>query len=365
MTEPLAEFRPDWVSPPGDTIADLLEEHGWSQVQFAERIGYTPKHVNQLIRGKASITEDTAVRLERVLGSTAQFWLAREAQYRGSLARAAQRAELKSCVSWLNEIPIKHMIKYKWIRDCDDKVDLVAECLRFFGVASLEAWRATYERPLVESYAAFRSSEKFEKKPGPVAAWLRYGEREAAGIQCKPFDRTAFVNELHNLRALTTQPDPEVFVGRLREVCSAVGVAVVFAPAPPGCPVAGATKWLTPEKALLMLSLRYKTNDSLWFAFFHEAAHLLLHGKKLLFLENLGGLDAEAEAEANKFAADILIPPSAAQMLRYLSHTYAAVSDFADSIGVAPGIVVGRMQHEGLLPRSYLNHLKVRYTWSV
>ena len=95
MTDHIAEFRPDWVSPPGDTVADLLDEQGWSQAEFAERVGYTPKHVNQLIRGKAGITEDTAVRLERVLGSSAQFWLSREAQYREALARAKELLENK------------------------------------------------------------------------------------------------------------------------------------------------------------------------------------------------------------------------------------------------------------------------------
>lgn len=87
MTEKELLFEPDWLSPPGDTIADALEERGWSRVEFAQRIGYTPKHVNQLLRGKAPISEDTALRLERVLGSTARFWLQREAEYQEAFAR--------------------------------------------------------------------------------------------------------------------------------------------------------------------------------------------------------------------------------------------------------------------------------------
>ena len=87
MTEQVACFQPDWVSPPGETIADLLEEIGWSQVEFAQRCGYTTKHVSHLINGKASLTEDTALKLERVLGSNARFWMTREAQYRELAAR--------------------------------------------------------------------------------------------------------------------------------------------------------------------------------------------------------------------------------------------------------------------------------------
>ncbi|MFZ2422357.1 MAG: HigA family addiction module antitoxin [Anaerolineae bacterium] len=95
MTEKELLFEPDWLSPPGDTIADVLEERGWSRVEFAQRIGYTPKHVNQLLRGKAPISEDTALRLERVLGSTARFWLQRETEYREALARRAEAVTLR------------------------------------------------------------------------------------------------------------------------------------------------------------------------------------------------------------------------------------------------------------------------------
>jgi len=87
MIEQTTTISPDWVSAPGDTILDLLEERGWKQTEFAERIGFTPKHVNQLINGKSAITEDAAIGLERVLGSSACFWMNRESQYREALAR--------------------------------------------------------------------------------------------------------------------------------------------------------------------------------------------------------------------------------------------------------------------------------------
>jgi addiction module HigA family antidote len=363
MTDQVAEFRPNWISPPGDTVADLLDEQGWSQAEFAERVGYTTKHVNQLIRGKAAITEDTAVRLERVLGGSAQFWLSREAQYREALARVDEKDVLESWAEWLSELPVNQMIEFGWINDGSDKAELVAACLKFFGVASLDAWHSTYTTPIAECYAAFRASSKYEKKLGSVVAWLRQGERRAGELTCNAFNRSRFLAQLDELRALTNHTNPELFVQELVNVCASVGVAVVFEPAPKGCPAAGATKWLTPEKALLMLSLRYKTNDHLWFAFFHEAAHIVHHGKKLLFLEGTGGLSDEAEREANEFAANVLIPPEHAKALPYLRHTHADVEEFARAVGVAPGIVVGRMQHDELLPPSYLNDLKVRYTW--
>jgi len=361
MIEDAIQFEPNWVSSPGDTIMDVLEERGWSQSEFAERTGYTAKHVNLLIRGKASISEDAAFRLEKVLGGTAKFWLSREAGYREALARKEERANLEAQVKWLRELPLAHMRKYSWIAKKRDKASLVSECLAFFGIASVDLWRERYADSL--SLAAFKSSASYEKKVGAVAAWLRQGERTATELHCGAFDKAKFRNELASLRSLTNESDPEVFVPRLTDACASVGVAVVFAPAPTGCPVTGATKWLTKDKALLMLSLRYKSNDNLWFAFFHEAGHLLLHGKKMMFLETIGGMQGEDEEQADAFARDFLIAPDDAEFLRHLPHTHATVEDFSESIGVAPGIVVGRMQHDGILPRNYLNKLKVRYQW--
>lgn len=359
MTEQTAIFQPDWVSPPGETIADLLEEKGWTQAEFAQRCGYTTKHASLLINGKAAITEDTALKLERVLGSSARFWLVREAQYRETIARQEELESLEADAGWLKQLPLADMIRFGWIRKYTNKGQQVAECLQFFGVSSVDAWRRRYAEPL----AAFKASEKFKKNDAAVSAWLRQGERVASQMACRPFDKVAFKQVLIDLRALTTETDPEKFVPELKDACARAGVAVVFEPAPKGCPVSGATRWLSPDRALLMLSLRYKTNDHLWFAFFHEAGHILLHGKKMLFLENMG-LDDEHERQADQFASDLLIPPQYARRLALLDKRYADIEAFAEEIGVAPAIVVGRMQRERYLPWTHLNKCKVHYNWS-
>ena len=362
MTENLDRFEPKWpLPPPGDTILDILEEKNWTQADFAGRTGYTTKHVSQLVRGKAAITEDTALRLERVLGGSAEFWLSREARYREAIARAKEKKRLESETEWLKELPLGEMIKFEWIKKYSEKVEQVSECLKYFGVVSVSAWRSKYSLPL--QLAAFRSSERFKKKHGAVAAWLRRGEKIAEQCHCEKYDRRGFIAKLLSFRELTNETDPDVFVAQLVDACAQVGVIVVFEPAPRGCPVIGATRWLTPDKALIMLSLRHKTNDHLWFGFFHEAAHILFHGKRMMFLEINGGMENKHETQANEFAANFLIPEEKAKTLSNLPLASSAVEAFAQDVGVAPGIVVGRMQHEGYLPMSHLNGLKVRYRW--
>ena len=357
-------FNPEWVSVPGETIEDLLEERGWSKKDFATRMGLTPKHVGDLTMGRVQITADVAERLSRTLGSTPTFWLTRDAQYQAALqAREALKAA-EADVDWLKELPTPWMKKQGWIEKVKGKAELVQECLRFFGVHSVEAWRLSYQKPLV----AFRASDKFEKKVGAVAAWLRQGELEATAMPCQSYDAKAFRQVLDDLRQLTCETDPGEFVPKLQERCAACGVAVVFVPAPKGCPASGATKWLCRDKAMMVLSLRHKSNDHLWFSFFHEAGHILDHSKKMLFIEGMKGLDEALEEEANRFASDLLIPPAAAKELHLLSKkrylSKEDVAEFAEAIGVAPGIVVGRMQKEEWLSYRYMNDLKARYDWA-
>ncbi len=362
FSQSLEDLRPDWVSPPGDSIADLLEERGWNQTSFAERMEYTEKHISLLINGKAALTEETAFRLEKVTGIKAGFWLTREAQHREAVGRIEEEKVLARESDWLKELPLRHMLDHRWIDRHSDPGAQVAECLRFFGVASPNAWRTSYMEPV----AAFRASKRFAIDPAATSTWLRQGEREAAGIDTQPFDRAAFKASLTSMRSLASEADPDVFVPKLTQACAAVGVAVVLAGAPKGCPVSGATKWLSPTKALLMLSLRHRTNDHLWFSFFHEAGHLLLHGKRMLFIDGEGALDDEQEEEANRFARDVLIPSSHSGALRTLPKTEHEVVRFAHTVGIAPGIVVGRMQKEGFLEwKTRLNHLKEKYRFKV
>src|SRR5439155_23980248 len=125
-----------------------------------------------------------------------------------------------------------------------------------------------------------------------------------------PFDEAVFTGALQELRSFTSK-EPAQFVPALREQCAAGGVAVVFVPPLPGVRAYGATRWLHSTKALVQLSLRGKTDDHLWFTFFHEAGHVLKHGKRAVFVED-GDAKAAArdprEAEADAFACDLLIP---------------------------------------------------------
>ncbi len=353
------EYLPEVVSPPGETLLEMLEERGMSQVELAERTGRPKKTINEIIKGKATITPATALQLERVLGAPASFWNKREQHYRESLARQAERDSLEGQVSWLKQFPIKEMVEFGWLREYPDPVEMLEQVLNFFGIATPTQWQKIWE-----TGTAFRQSAVFESDPFAVSAWLRKGEIEAQQLDCAPYNSDQFLSALQRVRELTTQP-PEVFHPEVMRVCADVGVAVAFVPELPKVRVSGATRWLTPHKALIQVSLRYKTDDQLWFTFFHEAGHILKHGKRDVFIENDGEHD-EREEEANQFAADFLIPPAEYRFFTPRAGHYSKVEigDFATRLGIAPGIVVGRLQHDGKLPVQNCNDLKQHFEWA-
>ncbi len=337
MTETFQnEYRPASVSPPGHTISDLIEERGIRQVELAARMGVTPKFVNELISGKASISPATAIALERTLNLPAEFWLTRDARYQEFMARSDSETELDRQSVWLDELPMAYLRKLGFITPQKTKAASVAECLWFFGVASVEAWREQYVRRTLGS-AAYRASTKHRTDQGAVASWLRAGELQASKVECGSFARDHFLDCLSQARSLSRESDPAIFVPSLEQLFASCGVVVRLIPAPAGCPVSGAVRWLTPDKALIQLSLRYRTNDTLWFTLFHECGHLALHGKKMLFLEN-EGMDGEEEDQANRFAADLLIRKDQWARVLGVVHTEAEHWHIADQLASHLGL---------------------------
>ncbi|HCM39027.1 MAG: hypothetical protein A2Z97_11925 [Bdellovibrionales bacterium GWB1_52_6] len=358
------EYLPDSVSSPGETLVELLEEKGMTQVEFAKRTGRPIKTINEIVKGKAALTSESAIQFERVLGVPAEFWNQMEANYRAFLARTNELDRLSDHGDWLKQFPITEMISRKCIKDLrSDKAALKIELLNFFGVASPEQWSKGWGQRQI----AFRKSNKLEAKVGPTSAWIRQGEIEAEKIECAEFDEHKLKAALPELRSLTVDSHPETFVPRLKEICASAGVAVVFMPAYKGVPVCGATRWLTPKKAMVLLSLRYKTDDQLWFTFFHELGHILKHGKKDLFVdfERKNTPRTQEEDEADSFSAESLIPQHLLnEQLKQVTHlSHEAVLGLAQTLSISAGILVGRLQFMKKLPHSHLNDLKQRFAW--
>ena len=354
------KIKKELLSPPGDTIQETIDAIGMNQYELAERLGKNIKNVNQIIKGKESITTATAIALEKVLGIPADFWIERDRRYQKELAEIEFDEFLESNIGWTDKFPVTNMIKLNWIPESRNPIEISKSMLNYFGVASPEQWRTLYISKAAN--VAFKISLAHTSEPEAISVWLRKGEIEARKLQLKEFNKDLFKKRLEDIKELSFQ-HPAGFKDQLQKLCSESGVAVIYTPNIPKATISGATRWIfNTTIPLIQLSGRYKTNDHFWFTFFHEAAHILLHGKKNVFMEEVVGhkIDKEKEAEADRFSSKFLIPDIQYQQLIQLKpYTESSINDFANKYHIHPAIVVGRLQHDDIIPHSRFNDMKI------
>jgi len=381
-------FQPDYAIAPGESLRELIETLGMSHKEMATRLEMTEQSLVRILKGTQPITYDTSERLEMVTGTPASFWNNLEALYREQLAKVARHERLAADIDWLNNIPLPVLRERGFLSKSRDKTEQLKEVLHFFGVSSVAAWRDIWETPAV----AARRSACFESRTGHAAVWIRMGELQAAQIACAPYEKTRFREALARIRRLTRR-SPGVFVEEMKRLCAEAGVALALVPEIPKVPWNGATKWLTPTKAMILLNmqsetfmparvhspqlgvsqaplpaaglvsesneiilpygdspwlaagsfnLRGKKEDIFWFSFFHEAGHVLNDGKKGLYI-NDGTRADDREKQADAFAAEILIPAAHNNRIKAMRSRNELLA-VAEELDISPGIVAGRFQ---------------------
>jgi HTH-type transcriptional regulator / antitoxin HigA len=359
-------FTPDAVHP-GEIVSEYVEFHGWTQRDLARRTGLTPKTISEICNGKAPLTPTTALALEKVLRRPAHFWLNLQRQYDEAEARNRELRKSALWTDWARKFPLKDMKRLRFSLPAGrSDVDAL---LTFLGVSSPESWDAVW----TASNVAYRQTRKFAQSAEAISAWVRETELTAEQMETAPFDEARLRASIGELRRLTREKADSI-LNPVQSICAGFGVAVVLVPELPHCGISGSAQWLSDKKALIGLTLRYKTDDQLWFTFFHELAHILLHRKKkTLIVDNAADdlsdriIDPEMqgyEAQANQFSVDTLIPPAAlSEFLRARTFTNESIYDFAEKIGVGPGILVGRLQHDGVLKSFQGNAFKQNLNW--
>lgn len=315
--------------------------------------------VSQLVESRAPITTEIAHKLSQSLGSSPRFWLRRSEQYYEDRRRLdADR--------WAQAAPPDLASSLGWIQRTDNWLDRIDVLLEFFGVPDLESWKATYEPALQQTQ--FRTTSATPTSEIAVAAWLRRAQLQTRSLTLAPYNHTLFAGAIPAIRRLTWLKDPAVFLPRLRDLCAEAGVAVALVKAPSGCPASGATYRTIEHEPMIVLSARYLTDDHLWFTFFHEAAHVLLHGHEAVHVDSLepeqiGHTTDRLELEANKWAADKIISDELIGSQVRPPTSYRQLQLLARQSGIAPGLIVGHFQHAGALSYAQLNKAKRRYRW--
>jgi HTH-type transcriptional regulator / antitoxin HigA len=358
------EYQPQTVTHPGEDLREKLEELQMSPKEFAVRCGKPIQTISEVINGKSAITPDMAIQFENVLQIPARYWLQRQYYYNEAVARNNRQHIIVEALPWVRQFPYTDMAKKGWVpvtRNAEEKAEAL---LAYFGIYHATAWSKVYIE--AELKASFRISLAHTKTPHALSAWLRRGDLQARDLAAPTYSAKKLKAILPALKAVMAI-HPSDFFEQAQALCLTAGVKVVFTPCLPKAPINGVARWIDNNTTpLIQLSSRYKRNDIFWFSFFHELGHILEHGKKDIFLENVdyGEIDQQKEAEADAFAVKwTLSEKEEAEVLAADDLDEARVLAFAEKFGTHPAMIIGRLQYKKILDHTDGRQFIVKLDW--
>ena len=345
------QYFPQSVPHPGETLAEKLEEIEMGPKEFALRTGKPEKTIIAIVNGQSSITPDMAVQFESVTKIPANFWMNHQRGYDEYIAREKRQKVIQQSISWAKQFPLAEMIKKGWLPQVKTIEEKTMEMLAFFSFSNYTAWEDYYFNQQLK--VAFRISLAHIKDPYAISAWLRRGELQAGELHAGAYSEKKFKEALPKLKAIMAK-HPEDFFQQLQNICLKAGVKVVHTPCINKAPISGSTRWLN-DTPFIQLTGRFNRNDIFWFTFFHEAGHIIMHGKKDIFLENLeySDKDLEKEKEADSFSIKwTFSDEEEAEIIEALPLKNQNIKHFAKKFKTHPAIIIGRLQRKKLINNS-------------
>lgn len=346
---------------PGYYIADIIDDMEISQAEFATRMGTTAKTLSQLINGQANISNDLAKKLSMMLGTSVELWLNLQNIYDQKLIEIQQAKDIDAQAELAKEIDYKYFVDVVGLPIVKSINDKVANLCKFFKIADL---RIMLQPDFLVNFRS-SSSRNSEKNIINSRAWIQTAMNISKSIETKPYNAEKLKGYLPELRSMTVK-EPDDFLPRMREIFAECGIAFVLLPHLKNSGVNGAVKWVTEDRVVLAMNNRGLDADKFWFSLFHEIKHVLQEKSRTVFIsstvEEMMNINQSLEIEADKFATNYLISPEDYRKLapsKYISDD--EIVEFAKTIGIHPGIVAGRLQHEGIIPQYRCSKLKEKY----
>lgn len=341
---------------PGRIIERELEARGWTQRDLAAIMERPPQVISEIVRGSKQITPETAIELGKAFETSAEVWTALEYQYRLDLARRqcsddddqiTRRARLFSLA------PIAELIKRKWIKATGNINDLEREVCHFLDIKTVG------EALLLPNPLRVSSSRGPEY--ASVVSWVQRVKHVSRQRPSTPYDRNRLCRAIPDLRVLAQTPEQ---VANVPLLLRDLGVHLVVVRHLPRTYVDGVA-CIVDGQPVIGLSLRYDRIDWFWFTLMHELAHLALDHEHppVDSMDNKEALSIGIEAEADQQARQWLVEHQAFKLFVKRNAPYfskAKVEQFAASQHLHPGIIVGQLQYEGLIPYANLRALLVK-----
>ena len=353
-------FARDWFSSPGDSIRSLMYKRGVTPDHLAGHLNGGMDTLRQIFHGTSAIDYNTAKVLSDYLGGTTTFWLTRQDNYEKALVQAVENLEESDAEDWMTQVLAPGVGPRGRLTETNRRNQL-RHRLAFYSVGTKRAWNLRYGSLREET--RYRTSPSYSSLDGPLSLWLRQGELEAELVSTQTWNPDELQARISPIRRLSKISRPMRFLPKLQALCAEAGVALVFVRAPRGCRVSGASRLVTPEKAMILVSFRFRSDDQFWFTVFHEIGHLILHQGMTFVDDDRTDHQSDYEWQANQFASSCIIPPLREAEFESLTADKDSVLRFSVSIDVAPGLTVGQMQHRRMIGYNRLNSLKRRWRW--
>ena len=337
---------------PGEYLLEALESQEITQSEFARRAGISEKHVSQLVSGKVGMSTAMALAAERILGGSARLWLNLDTAHRVWVAQQDRHRREATHADWAREFPLKDLRERGYISQPRVNEETVLELLAFFGVNGIEQWEVLYD----DLGAQFRESPSLIASKKSQAAYLRICETRAEVWDLPAFNREKFHEAVQVVRQ-NLKEDTQAILQDATSGLREAGVALIVEPFTEKSRLSGAAFWPRRNKAILAPTMRFKTADHLWFSFFHEAGHILLHrNRRIIETPQATG---DLEDEANQFAPEILLPMNT---YRHLTENpplnEKKIVRTAEDNALPADSLVGMLQHDEVIDHAQFNHLK-------
>ncbi len=339
---------------PGSYIEEIIEDLNITQEEFAERLGVTPKTVSKLVRAEAPVSTETANKLSKLTGISISTWLQMQNTYD---IKKLQIEEKKN----QDEFQVCAQIDFKYFKDNGfiprrnystlEKIQKLRELLQISNLTFLKNFN---------SNVSYRNTSGFnEKSIINSNIMLEYATNIAKHKTNNKLDKTKLNKILPEIRQMTLQSGEEFFP-ILEEKLIECGVILVALPALKNASLNGATKKFKNGSVLLLITDKNKSSDIFWFSIFHEIGHIINGDFYSDYEDDETYLDMEKKAD--NFAQNLLIPNELyKKFIEDACFTKTNIKNFAESIGIHPSIVLGRLQKEGYLEYYNFKELKISY----
>lgn len=364
------EYKDILAFHPGYYLKQLIEDQHISQEELAKRLQASPKYISDLVNGRINFTEETILKLATAFGTSTSMWLNLNQSFIEKKLEIEQQKKLERECELVRQLDYQFWVKLGILPAARFAKDKAMRLQSYFKISSLSV---LYEKNFLVQYRT-GISERSQKNMMNANAWVQTAINLGSTMEVEPFSLKKLNLLLPEIRAMNTE-DPQVFLPKLKDLLRTCGIAFVLLPNLKSSGINGAVKWWTKDKVILAMNDRRKYADTFWFSLFHELGHVRQQRIKLLHVSTekpwieKETLLEKLEKEADKFAQDYLIPSDAYdQFLKKTGQKFDEknIRDFAKEIGVLPGIVLGRLQHDKLIKHnSPLNELRDQYSVKV